>query len=255
MAGIGNGMPDILYEDSELLVVRKPAGVESQRGKSFAMDLESRLRGYLASSSGKDLPYLAVVHRLDRPVAGVMVYARSKRAAAHLSSQLRQEMFSKVYEAVVCAKPSACEGRLEDWLVSDGRTGMTAVVQKPSAGAFGKSGRQEAKKAILTWQELSREELLASQVLQPFLEQIPKGQERTCLRIRLETGRHHQIRAQLSHAGMPIAGDTRYGGEAAAGPVRGAIALCAAELSFRHPVTGKYLTFCWNDDTNIAAGR
>ena len=72
------------------------------------------------------------------------------------------------------------------------------------------------------------------------------------LSIVLETGRHHQIRAQLSHAGMPIAADVRYGGANVHGP-RGAIALCAAQLSFRHPITGKYLTFSWNDDTNITA--
>ena len=96
MVGYRNQKVFILYEDEHLLVVKKPAGMESQRGKSFTMDLESLLRGYLASKTKKDSPYLAVVHRLDRPVAGVMVYAKTKKAAAVLSAQLTQACFSKV---------------------------------------------------------------------------------------------------------------------------------------------------------------
>ena len=160
MAGYSNQKVFILYEDEHLLVVKKPFGMESQRGKSFAMDQESLLRGYLSSKTKTDNPYLAVVHRLDRPVSGEILLPYA-------------------------SNPS------------------------PEGG----------------WHFLS---------------------------IVLETGRHHQIRAQLSHAGMPIAADVRYGGAKVHGP-RGAIALCAAQLSFRHPITGKYLTFSWNDDTNITA--
>ena len=101
MAGYINQKVFILYEDEHLLVVKKPFGMESQRGKSFAMDQESLLRGYLSSKTKTDNPYLAVVHRLDRPVAGVMVYAKTKKAAADLSAQLQTENISKKYEAVV----------------------------------------------------------------------------------------------------------------------------------------------------------
>ena len=229
MAGYSNQKVFILYEDEHLLVVKKPFGMESQRGKSFAMDQESLLRGYLSSKTKTDNPYLAVVHRLDRPVAGVMVYAKTKKAAADLSAQLQTENFSKKYEAVVSGIVPACEGRLEDYLTADKRTGTTSVSSKADP---------LAKKAVLTWKEIAGEELKSGEIL--------------FLSIVLETGRHHQIRAQLSHAGMPIAADVRYGGAKVYGP-RGAIALCAAQLSFRHPITGKYLTFSWNDDTNITA--
>ena len=109
-----------------------------------------------------------------------------------------------------------------------------------------------AKKAVLTWKEIAREEVKSGEILLPYaINPSPEGGWHF-LSIVLETGRHHQIRAQLSHAGMPIAADVRYGGAKVHGP-RGAIALCAAQLSFRHPITGKYLTFSWNDDTNITA--
>lgn len=244
MAGYSNQKVFILYEDEHLLVVKKPAGMESQRGKSFAMDLESLLRGYLASKTKKDSPYLAVVHRLDRPVAGVMVYAKTKKAAAALSTQLREESFSKVYEAVVSGRILDCEGRLEDFLIADKKNGNTIVAKK--------NDELQAKKAVLTWKEISKETLVGAEILDPYLAQPEPEGGWHCLRIVLETGRHHQIRAQLSHAGMPIAADVRYGG-AALQTARGAIALCASQLSFRHPVTGKCLTFSWNDDTNITA--
>lgn len=150
MAGYSNQKVFILYEDEHLLVVKKPFGMESQRGKSFAMDQESLLRGYLSSKTKTDNPYLAVVHRLDRPVAGVMVYAKTKKAAADLSAQLQTENFSKKYEAVVSGIVPACEGRLEDYLTADKRTGTTSVSSKADP---------LAKKAVLTWKEIAREEV------------------------------------------------------------------------------------------------
>ena len=232
MAGYSNQKVFILYEDEHLLVVKKPFGMESQRGKSFAMDQESLLRGYLS-----------VVHRLDRPVAGVMVYAKTKKAAADLSAQLQTENFSKKYEALVSGIVPACEGRLEDYLTADKRTGTTSISSKADP---------LAKKAVLTWKEIAGEEVKSGEILLPYTSSPSPEGGWHFLSIVLETGRHHQIRAQLSHAGMPIAADVRYGGAKVYGP-RGAIALCAAQLSFRHPITGKYLTFSWNDDTNITA--
>ena len=149
MAGYSNQKVFILYEDEHLLVVKKPFGMESQRGKSFAMDQESLLRGYLSSKTKTDNPYLAVVHRLDRPVAGVMAYAKTKKAAADLSAQLQTENFSKKYEAVVSGIVPACEGRLEDYLTADKRTGTTSVSSKADP---------LAKKAVLTWKEIAGEE-------------------------------------------------------------------------------------------------
>ena len=172
-----------------------------------------------------------------------MVYAKTKKAAADLSAQLQTENFSKKYEAVVSGIVPACEGRLEDYLTADKRTGTTSVSSKADP---------LAKKAVLTWKEIAGEELKSGEILLPYASSPSPEGGWHFLSIVLETGRHHQIRAQLSHAGMPIAADVRYGGAKVYGP-RGAIALCAAQLSFRHPITGKYLTFSWNDDTNITA--
>ena len=219
MAGYSNQKVFILYEDEHLLVVKKPFGMESQRGKSFAMDQESLLRGYLSSKTKTD------------------------KAAADLSAQLQTENFSKKYEAVVSGIVPACEGRLEGYLTADKRTGTTSVSSKADP---------LAKKAVLTWKEIAREEVKSGEILLPYASNPSPEGGWHFLSIVLETGRHHQIRAQLSHAGMPIAADVRYGGAKVHGP-RGAIALCAAQLSFRHPITGKYLTFSWNDDTNITA--
>lgn len=244
MAGYQKQKVFILYEDEHLLAVKKPAGMEAQRGKSFSMDMESCLRGYLASKTKTSNPYLAVVHRLDRPVAGVMVYAKTKQSAAALSSQLQEESFSKIYEAVVSGNICEKAGRLENFLITDKKTKNTSVTDN--------ANEPQAKKAVLTWEEIMPEELISKQLMQPYLRQPDDNTGWHCLRIKLETGRHHQIRAQLSHAGMYIASDTRYGAKPLA-TQRGAIALCAVRLSFRHPVTGKCLTFSWNDDTNITA--
>lgn len=233
----------ILFEDQDILVVKKPAGIDSQRGRGFRADMESLLKSYLAKKGGVSSPYLAVIHRLDRPVSGVMVYAKTKRAAANLSGQLQRGMFSKVYEALVCKKPVPEEGRLEDMLLSDKRTGLAAVALH---------GEKEAKRASLTYRRISAEESVAGDVLRPFEKALCRdgyGADTAYLRIILETGRHHQIRVQLAHAGFPIAGDGRYGGDVAAGMEKGVIALCAGQLSFRHPAAGKLLTFSWNDDT------
>ena len=131
----------------------------------------------------------------------------------------------KTYWAVVKNQPHEPEGELVNYLVRNEKQNKSYAYDKEVPNS---------KKAILHYRL------------------IAKSQNYYLLEIDLKTGRHHQIRAQLSHAGMPIAADVRYGGANAHGP-RGAIALCAAQLSFRHPITGKYLTFSWNDDTNITA--
>ncbi len=187
------------------------------------MDQESLLRGYLSSKTKTDNPYLAVVQAdLNGPVAGVMVYAKTKKAGPNrFVHSCRQKIFQK-REAVVSGIVPACEGRLEDYLTADKRTGTTSVSSKANP---------LAKKAVLTWKEIAREEVKSGEILLPYASNPSPEGGWHFLSIVLETGRHHQIRAQLSHAGMPIAADVRYGGAKVHGP-RGAIALCAAQLSF-----------------------
>lgn len=206
----------IVYEDTEIVVVQKPAGIAVQTAQVGRLDVVSELKNYL----GKN-PYLGVIHRLDQPVEGLLVFAKNPKAAAALSAQVTKEDFCKEYMAVVCGKPKEESGRLVDYLVKEG---MAARVSKEEEGA---------KRAALCYeqvQSLQREE-----------------GNMTLLKIRLETGRFHQIRVQLSHAGYPLLGDMKYGSVfsedmSAKEDVRH-VALCAYRLCFIHPALKKKMEY------------
>lgn len=204
----------ILYEDEDIIVCRKPAGVAVQTKRLGQADMESLLKNYRVGKG--EVPYIGVVHRLDQPVEGVMVFAKTKEAAASLSRQIAAKLTDKYYYAMVDGVPKARKGTLEDYLLRDGRTNTSAVVKR---------GTREAKRAELSYEVLEQ-----------------KG-ERAILRIRLETGRHHQIRVQLSHAGMPIVGDRKYNFKENMTPSGGQLALCSYQLGLKHPKTHKNLTF------------
>ena len=217
----------ILYEDKHIIVVHKPAGIAVQSCRVGQADVESELKNYLAadgkgSQKGKQ-PYLGVIHRLDQPVEGVLVFAKTSQAAAALNRQLAGEDFCKDYFAVVCGKPEPAKQELVDYIKKEG--GL-AKICPPSADTA-------AKKALLSY------EVLFSKTM---------GQEEiSMLAIRLKTGRFHQIRAQLSHAGCPLLGDVKYGSEksrALSGSLQVRnVALCAVHLSFLHPVSGKKMEY------------
>lgn len=233
--GRGNAMLQVLYEDKEIIVVIKPAGVESQAAKRFAPDMISEIKKHLVINKlctpGKE-PYVAVIHRLDKPVSGVMVYAKTKKAAAALSGQVQNRKMDKIYEAVVCGKPVHNVDNFVDYLKKSVDGNDSQVVDK---------GINGAKRA-----ELSYETVKTTETEDGAL---------SLVRIRLLTGRHHQIRVQFAHHGLPLYGDGRYnpafGGRAAdektasgAGRMQQTpLALCAVSLSFDHPVTGKRMEF------------
>ena len=178
----------------------------------------SELKNYVAKKNPGKMPYLGVVHRLDQPVEGLLVFAKTKKAAENLTAQLGKGTLKKEYLAVVCGKVPENTGRLVDYLAKE--KGMAVV--KDAADA-------QAKKAVLTYMKKAENEKF------------------TLLAVQIETGRFHQIRAQLSHAGFPILGDEKYGSEESKELSREKkirfTALCAASLSFRHPVTGKIMAF------------
>lgn len=203
----------ILYEDKEILVCRKPAGIAVQNARIGSMDMESILKNYLAQKAPGKLPYLGIIHRLDQPVEGVLVFAKTKAAAAELSRQMSSGEIRKTYLAVTASKPQKEEGTLEDWLKKDGKTNTSAVV---------KPGTQGAKKAVLHYKVMEEKN------------------GKYLLSIRLETGRHHQIRVQTSHAGFPLLGDRKYYPEEQA---KTSLALCSAGLTLRHPATKKKMEF------------
>lgn len=213
--------PDIVYEDEFILVCHKPAGIATQSAKIGNPDMVSILKNYLyRKSSIKKEPYLSVIHRLDQPVEGLLVFSKTPAATKHLNQQLNQSGFHKVYHAIILGNLPQKEGTLVDYLLKDGRTNTSKVCSPNTPGA---------KKSILSYKEL-RPITLSDNSSYPLVE------------ITLETGRHHQIRVQLSHAGCPILGDRKYGSTQSPSPVS-SLQLFACKLAFQHPITKKQLNF------------
>ncbi|MCL2616413.1 MAG: RluA family pseudouridine synthase [Defluviitaleaceae bacterium] len=202
---------EILYEDKELVVVCKSPGVPCQPDKTGADDLAT----VLSSRIG----YIGVVHRLDRPVGGVMVFAKTKEANAKLSQQASRG-FQKTYLAVVQPEPGEVpkRGELRHFLVKNERLGVSSVVDRAHV--------RGAKEAVL------RYELCQTIYID--------GATLSLLKVNLLTGRHHQIRVQLASAGMPIWGDTKYGRKQRPGHN---VALWAYSLGLRHPSGGREMSF------------
>ena len=224
----------IVYEDEAVLVIRKPAGLATESAGIGQKDVVSELKNYVAKKNPGKMPYLGVVHRLDQPVEGLLVFAKTKKAAENLTAQLGKGTLKKEYLAVVSGKVPENTGRLVDYLAKE--KGMAVVKDAADAQAekdadvqAEKAADPQAKKAVLTYTKKA------------------ETKELTLLAVQIETGRFHQIRAQLSHAGFPILGDEKYGSEESKELSREKkirfTALCAASLSFRHPVTGKIMAF------------
>ena len=206
-----NIQPYIRYEDKDILVCYKPAGLAVQSARMGQMDLESLLKNYEVSKNPGQMPFVGVVHRLDQPVEGLLVFGKNRKAAAKLNQSLAQEGLGKKYLAVVHGTVNE-KGRLEDYLKKDARQNASFVVEE---------GTPQSKKAVLRYAPLKIKDSM------------------TLVEIEIDTGRHHQIRVQMSHAGMPLAGDHKYGKEDDVDTV----ALCAHKIAFPHPVTGKKMKF------------
>ncbi len=225
-------MDGILYKDTDIVVCHKKAGIPVQSASVRTMDLYSMLKNELGGE-------IFIVHRLDQPVEGVLVFARNKRAAAELSRQAADGSMRKLYQAVCEMRPdvkykTGQDYTLVDYLVKDAGSNRSLVADQKEPGA---------KRAELSFR---------------ILKSKYTGKTRYALaEINLKTGRHHQIRVQMAHAGMPIAGDRKYllYGETSAGKsssqksaageeeAEGPLALCATSLTFRHPVKKKSMTY------------
>ncbi len=242
-------MNRILHEDNEIIVCHKPAGIATQTARVGQADMVSEITNYLASKEGAigKSPHVSVVHRLDQPVEGILVFAKNKTAAADLSRQSAGEEMKKEYLALICGKDMSRTGELADYLLKDGKTNVSRVVPPEIKGA---------KLARLSY-EILREDLLevllqnrkiCGEVLTPEEEMDGSGLFQIALvKICLHTGRHHQIRVQMANAGMSLLGDRKYGGQAmpALSDKLGVreTALCAYRLAFTHPKTGKRMQF------------
>ena len=206
---------DIVYEDNHVIVGKKEPNIPSQADKTEDIDMLTIIKEYLKEKYNKPgNVYLGLVHRLDRPVGGVMVFAKTSKAASRLSNQVREKIFKKKYLAVVDGKFETSNGILEDYLYKDERNNISKVVNKD---------KKNSKIAKLEYEVLTYNQV----------------KDLSLVKINLYTGRHHQIRVQLAHAGHSIFGDQKYG-------TRGKgkqIALWAYELTIQHPITKQELTF------------
>ena len=204
---------EIIYEDRDILVCRKPAGLATQTKRLGQQDMESLLKNYRAKKG--EQPYIGIVHRLDQPVEGIMVFAKNQQAAAHLSKQVQDRVIGKYYYALSVQEidPYHTEGILEDYLVTDKKSNFTKVVDVDELRKQGKEIPKEAKYAKLEWK------------------QVKTSTYHTLFDIKLHTGRQHQIRVQMANVGCPLVGDSKYGdaGE------REQLALCSYKLEFEHP--------------------
>lgn len=197
---------EILYEDGDIIVVIKPRGVSSQSEKGFEEDMVSLLKKHI----GRDA-YIGVIHRLDKPVYGIMVFGKNKKSASLLSEDLKSKKIEKVYEVLVEGVPLENEGVFKDYIVQEKGDNISRLCEGKTSGA---------KEAVLNYKLISSENNISR------------------LRIELITGRHHQIRLQCSSHGLPIFGDYKYNKRLPEGKCEydKVLALAAVELSFFHPV-------------------
>ncbi len=194
----------VLYEDNHLIAVYKPAGVLVQGDKSGDMCLMDEVKNYLKEKYNKPgNVFLGLIHRLDRNVQGIVLFAKTSKGASRLSEQWREHSVEKIYHAVVVGKPPMGKDRLAHWLVKDENKNKTTVYDQQVAG---------------------------SQLAELFYEIIQSNGNYSLLKIKLGTGRSHQIRSQLAFIGCPIVGDAKYG-SAEKLPDQ-AIGLAATSLSF-----------------------
>ena len=226
-----NDTLNILFEDESIIVIDKQRGLATQSAKSYEKDAVSLIKEHLRKEnpSVKGEPYVGVVHRLDQPVSGILVFAKNQKAAAMFSKQAAGDVMNKHYMAIV-------EGILEDEkevelvnnIYKDPKTKMAVItddfLQKETvAGDF------QPKKAVLTYRVVS----------------VNRDENTTKLEISLKTGRFHQIRAQLTHLGHPIIGDKKYGSSY---NFPGGIALTAFKLEFVHPISKKSIQYTVESD-------
>ena len=211
----------VVYEDNHIIIVNKTASEIVQGDKTGDTPLSETVKQYLKEKYSKPgNVFIGVAHRLDRPVSGLVVFAKTSKALSRLNEMFKNSEVKKTYWAVVKNLPREEEGELVNYLVRNEKQNKSYAYDKEVPGS---------KKAILHYRLIGR------------------SQNYYLLEIDLKTGRHHQIRAQMSNAGMPLLGDSKYGSDRSKELSRDIgcknVALCAYKLSFKHPATHKEMVF------------
>ena len=202
---------DILYEDNHLLVVNKHVGDLVQSDPDGTEALEDQIKAMIKVRDHKPgAVFLGVVHRIDRPVSGAVVFAKTSKALARLNEMIRSHQIKKCYWAITEQRPNDEEGTLHHWIVRNAKTNRSHAHQRPKG---------DGKEAVLDYRVLGA------------------STNYTLVEVDLKTGRHHQIRAQLSAIGCPIKGDLKYGAKRS--NKDGGISLHSRKVEFAHPVGGK----------------
>lgn len=206
---------NVIYEDNHIIVVEKPVNIPSQGDKTGDIDMLTIVKEYIKAKYNKPGEvYLGLIHRLDRPVGGVMVFAKTSKAASRLSEQVREKIFKKKYLVIADGKFENLNGTLENYLLKNEKTNTSKVVDENT---------KNAKFAKLDYEVLK------------YNDEI----DLSLVKVNLHTGRHHQIRLQFANIGHSICGDQKYGTRG-----RGKqICLWAYELTILHPISKEELTF------------
>ena len=201
---------NIIYEDNHILIVEKKANIPVQEDSSKDIDMITLLKNYRKINENKSgEAFIGLVHRLDRPVSGIMVFAKTSKAASRLSEQIRQNTFNKTYLAVIDGNPPLI-GEFEDYLIKDNNKNTSYITTK-----------EKGKYSKLKYRVIATQNKLS------------------LVEINLITGRSHQIRVQFSSRNYPLVGDSKYGNN----PNNIDIALFAKSITFNHPTTKEQLTF------------
>ena len=199
----------VLYEDNHIIIVNKESGEIVQGDKTGDVPLSDIVKQYIKEAHAKPgAVFLGVVHRLDRPVSGVVVFAKTSKALTRLNNMFRDGEIHKTYWALCSNRPEKIEGELDNWLVRNEKQNKSYVYDKE---------KPNAKRARLHYQVIGATDRY------------------TLIEVHLMTGRHHQIRSQLAHIGCPIKGDLKYGAKRS--NPDGSISLLARRVEFIHPVS------------------
>ena len=220
---------EVIYEDKDVLVCFKMAGIATQTAKLSSQDIVSMLKNYLARETKDKNPYIGVIHRLDQPVSGLLVFAKNKSAAAALSKQIQDGNANKDYIARCSGKLEDGSGKLLHYIGKDSTTRLAVAISEAEYSRLQNEEKASYKEAILTY------------------EVVEEREDSSIIKVHLQTGRFHQIRAQFSAIGHPLLGDVKYGTDESKSisnklRIRN-VALCANRLTFYHPVSKKEMEF------------